>query len=74
MAPRISEIPHATERSALQKLIAAGPLPFFKLHPAGKSTVKGMLNKGWLEMEGQNYKITEAGAAAFKAKIPSAKR
>ena len=71
MAPRSSEIPHATERSALQKLIVAGPLPFFNLHPAGKRTVSVMLKKGWIAMEGQHYKITEAGAAAFKAKIPS---
>lgn len=70
MAPRASHIPHATERTALQKLIAAGPLPFFKLHPAGKRTVKAMIEKGWLAMEGQNCTITEAGEAAFKAKIP----
>jgi len=70
MAPRASHIPHAIERSALQKLIAVGPLPFFKLHPAGRGTVDAMVGKGWLTVEGQNYKITEAGEAAFKAPIP----
>lgn len=33
MAPRASHIPHAIERSALQKLIAVGPLPFSNCIP-----------------------------------------
>jgi hypothetical protein len=70
MALRDDRIPNNTERSALQKLIGAGPMPWFKLHPAGKRTLSGMLQKGWITMEGQNYGVTPAGESAFRAKIP----
>jgi hypothetical protein len=71
MAPRPSHLPHNTERSALQKLISVGPLPSSKLHPAGKRTLTGMIQKGWLKFEGTIYSVTDAGRAAFKAKLTS---
>ena len=49
-----------------------------KLHPAGKETVATMLSKGWIASaslaHGVQYRITPAGEAAFKAKIPMTKR
>jgi hypothetical protein len=78
MPPRPSHIPHAIERSALQKLMGGRALSFIKLHPAGKDTIAGLLSKGWIASEvtahGIHYRITDAGASAFKAKIPSSKR
>jgi hypothetical protein len=46
-----------------------------QLHPAGKQTIAGMLTKGWIETQldaraGARYRITPAGKAALKAKIP----
>lgn len=75
MPARASNIPHSTERSALQKLLGGGALSLTKLNPAGKNTVAGMLAKGWIVSEagakGPQYRITPTGIAAFKAKIPS---
>jgi hypothetical protein len=78
MPPRPSHIPHAIERSALQQLLSGKALSFVQLHPAGKDTVASMLGKGWIASEthahGVRYRITVAGEAAFKAKIPDPKR
>jgi hypothetical protein len=78
MPPRSSHIPHAIERSALQELISGRMLSSVELHPAGKETIAGMLSKGWIVSEadskGVRYRITAAGEAAFRAKIPSSKR
>jgi len=77
MPPRPGHIPHAMERSALQKLLSGQALSLLQLHPAGKDTVARMLGKGWLASEayahGKRYKITAAGEAAFRAKIPGSK-
>jgi hypothetical protein len=48
------------------------------MHPAGKSTIAGMLAKGWIKKQmvagaGVKYFITPAGEAALKAKIPLSK-
>ena len=51
MPPRPSHIPHAIERSALQKLSDGQLLSLVQLHPAGKETVAGMLSKGWIASE-----------------------
>jgi hypothetical protein len=75
MPARPGHIPHSTERSALQKLMNGQSLSLVKLHPAGKNTLAAMLAKGWIASEanahGLQYRITPAGKAAFKAKIPN---
>ena len=69
MPPRVTNIPHVVERSALQKLIALGPLAPLSLHPAGERTLNKMMQKSWLAMDGKHYKITEAGLMAFRTKF-----
>ena len=70
---RPDHIPHADERSALQRMSAGQRLPLHKLHPAGKKTVARMLATGWIESEagvyGVRYLITPVGRAALMAKI-----
>jgi hypothetical protein len=49
------------------------------MHPAGKSTVAGMLAKGWIKTQMvtggvASYLITPIGEAALKAKIPLSNR
>ena len=72
MPARPSHIPHATERTALQKMSLTRGLPPEKMYPAGKQIIAGMLAKGWIEKQpdGRTYCITPAGAKAFKANIP----
>jgi hypothetical protein len=70
-----SHIPNHRERSALQKMRADEGLSSSELHPAGKSTIAGMLAKGWIKKQmivsrGARYLITPEGQAALKAKIP----
>jgi len=73
MSPRAANIPHARERSALQKLISGKSLSLVQLYPTGKDTVAGMVDKGWIICEtlaqGHRYRITSAGTEAFRAKI-----
>jgi hypothetical protein len=78
MPSRPSHLPHNLERTALQKMSAEKGLPSSKLHPAGKSTIAGMLAKGWIVKQmaagdGVKYLITPAGETALKAKIPLSK-
>jgi hypothetical protein len=75
MPSRPSHLPHNLERSALQKMSASQGLTLSELHPAGRSTIAGMLAKGWImkqkvAIRGASYLITPAGLAALKAKIP----
>lgn len=74
MSPRPSHIPHATERSALQKMSFTNGLAPERLYPAGKIVIAGMVAKGWIEKQpdGRTYCITAAGDAALKAVIPRA--
>jgi hypothetical protein len=79
MPARSSHIPHNLERSALQKMSATHALPAKQMHPAGKSTIAGMLAKGWIKTQmvgggGASYLITPKGEAALKAIIPLSKR
>jgi len=49
-------------------------LPLAKLHPAGKKTIAGMVAKGWIEQvehADATFRVTPAGEAALKAKIPT---
>ena len=72
MPARPSQIPHSTERTALQKMSFTRGLPPEQLHPAGKQIVAGMLAKGWIEKQpdGRTYCITPAGDEALRAFIP----
>jgi hypothetical protein len=75
MPPRPKDIPHNIERTALQKMTAGHWLPTADLYPASTVTIEGMLSKGWIDIQmadnGQvRYRITSAGEAALKAKIP----
>ena len=65
-------IPHATERTALQRMSLTRGLPPERLHPAGKQVLAGMPAKGWIEnqADGRTYCITKAGSEALKATIP----
>ena len=73
MPPRPPHIPHATERTALQKMSRTRGLPPVQLHPAGRVIIAGMLAKGWIEKQpdGRTYCITPAGDEALKAIIPA---
>ena len=71
MAQRDPQIPFNLERVALQKLLSGRELSLTSLHPTGRSTLDGMMKKGWIAKASNNYVITPAGAAAFKAKIPA---
>ena len=75
MPPRAKDIPHNIERTALQKMTAERWLPTEDLYPASTVTIEGMLSKGWIDIQmAENgearYRITAAGEAALKAKIP----
>jgi hypothetical protein len=72
MPARPSHIPHATERTVLQKMSLTQGLRTEHLHPAGKQTIAVMLAKGWIELQpdGRTYRKTAAGDEALKAPIP----
>ena len=73
MPARPSHIPHATERTVLQKMSQTRGLAAEKLHPAGAKLISTMLTKGWIEKQadGRTYCITQAGEKALKAIIPT---
>jgi hypothetical protein len=75
MPARPSHIPHAMERSTLQRMSLTIGTPSEKLHPAGRQTVAKMVAKGWIERrsnaQGRTvYCITSLGLEALKAPIP----
>jgi hypothetical protein len=74
MPTRPSHIPHNLERTALQKMNATAWLLAKQLYPASQVTLDGMMAKGWIDKKmganGARYRITPAGEAALKAKIP----
>jgi hypothetical protein len=75
MPARASHIPHHLGRTTLQKMNATHGLSSAQLHPAGQHTIARLIAKGWIEKQmdagGVRYRITPAGAAALKAKIPT---
>jgi hypothetical protein len=76
MPPRPGHIPHAGERSALQKMSSIDGLPVEKLHPAGRQMVAAMMAKGWIKRRSDDrgraiYCITETGQEALMAPIPN---
>jgi len=68
----VGTIPNHRERQIMQQLRDRGSLKNFEL-PAGSLTVKGMLQKGWIESHGEGggvvYRITERGMAAMVTPI-----
>jgi hypothetical protein len=75
MPQRPGHIPHANERTALQKLKPGEGLPIEKMHPAGRATVEKMVAKGWLELGSdtrgrRTYCVTAAGQEALRTPIP----
>ena len=76
MAPRASHLPNHRERSAMQSMRVRGELPLAKLYPTGKPTLERMLAKRWIVVGGspETYRITPAGEAALKAKIPPCRK
>jgi DNA-binding PadR family transcriptional regulator len=78
MPKRASHIPHNLERTTLQKMNATEGKLARQLYPVGQVTLDRMLAKGWIEKQrdasGARYRITTAGEAALKAKIPDAPR
>jgi len=78
MPARPSHIPHAVERSTLQKMNPTEGLPIEKMHPAGRQTIASMLAKGWIERRSDDrgravYCITEAGFEALRTRIPNSR-
>jgi len=71
MPARPSHIPHATERTALQKMSLTRGIRPEQMHPAGMQIIAEMLAKGWIEPDGRTYCITRAGDAALRAAIPT---
>jgi hypothetical protein len=49
MPPRPCHIPHASERSTLQRMNPTVGTPTHKMHPAGRQTIAKMVAKGWIE-------------------------
>jgi hypothetical protein len=78
MPQRPSHLPHSLERTALQRMHATEGLTARQLYPVGQGTIARMIAKGWIEpMDangGARYRITPAGEAALKAKIPDPPR
>ena len=74
MALRSPSLPNHIERSLLQQIRANQSIRLD--FPYSKPTLARLAAKGWIEeilsQGGQpNYRITVAGDAAFKAKIPT---
>jgi hypothetical protein len=69
MPPRASHLPNVFERTVLQKL-TTGEKPAADLIRG--VTAKKLLAKGWIEHGNspQVYRITPAGEAALRAKLP----
>jgi hypothetical protein len=72
MPARASHLPTSSERDALQKLRAGRELTLRALEPTGQRTIANMLPKGWIERGSTagTYRITPAGLAALRIKIP----
>ena len=75
MPPRPRHLPDNRERTALQKMSASRWSSLAQLSPLSEKVIAGMVGKGWVEKKldartGARYRITPAGVAALKAKIP----
>jgi len=73
MPPRISTLPHNQERHALQVLLSGNWKPVSALYPTKARTLTTMVDKGWIEgrvSRHPEYRITDAGRAAFRAPLP----
>ena len=71
MPMRADHLPNHRERTALVLLHDHGELPLKKLYPTGLTTLAKMVAKTWIErVEPGIYRITTAGEAALKTKLP----
>lgn len=59
----------------MQHLRAGGWVQAYVVQPAGPRLIESLLGKGWVERRGTgnelSYRITDAGLAAKKAKVPT---
>ncbi len=77
MPARSSQFPNHYERSVLQRLRLGNELPATKLlSPAGRATIKKLLEKGWIDHGSsiELYRITRAGDNALRAELPEYRR
>jgi hypothetical protein len=73
MPQRPKHIPTHLERTALQWLSSREWSTELHLRPTGPKTIAAMIEKGWIERlpsAASSVRITEAGLAALKVKIP----
>jgi hypothetical protein len=71
MPARAGHLPTHRERIALLQLHDRGELPWKELQPVARATLVKMIAKNWIERVGPGiYRITPAGKAALKAKLP----
>jgi predicted transcriptional regulator of viral defense system len=71
MPARAVHLPTHRERIALLQLHDRGELPLKELRPVARATLAKMVAKNWIERVGPGtYRITPAGKAALKAKLP----
>jgi hypothetical protein len=74
MPARPSHLPTTPERVTLQRMLGGRVLLISELDPAGKQTVRKLMTKGWIALHqmkpSMSFRITPAGEAAMKAKIP----
>ncbi len=72
MMPRNSNLPSYVERSLLQKIRSGEALQMDI--PYSRPTLARLKSKGWIEeldnIEPISFRVTPAGKAALKAKIP----
>ena len=74
MPARDPSLPYIQERQALQGLLSGGWKSARALFPThGEITLAKMVGKGWVEPRRSGsveYRITDAGRAAFRARLP----
>jgi hypothetical protein len=67
-------LPYIQERQALQIVLSGSWKPVRALFPThGAITLAKMIGKGWVEPRRSGsveYRITDAGRAAFRARLP----
>ena len=75
---RDPSLPYIQERQALQNLLSGGWKPARAIFPTnGEITLAKMVRKGWVERRRLGlleFRITDAGRAAFRARLPDYSR
>ena len=62
--------PTYRQREVLQLLISGDWVPILRRIPVGERLLATLLRTGWIERTNDLYRITEAGRAAFKTRVP----